>query len=209
MCVFVSVCVCVCVCELIRTSNYPKLWLRLWLKGGWTGFWGATIADCQCQRCHAWQMYVDTPDKGRAGRACVCARVCVCVRMRACVCVCVEGVSLCPMQEKWRSAAGGSGIVPRHQQLPAAPAALAITTTSELSKSQQPLLQRLQSSLLMEGRLCSLSHHLHNKTVMMVEQPIKSFCGWATGAMLSSSRDCSVKAFAHWVRFFVRNWCTF
>lgn len=66
------------------------------------------------------------------------------------------GVSLCPMLKRWSSAAGGSGIVPRHQQLPAAPAASAITTTAELSNSQQPLLQRLQSNLLMEGRLSSL-----------------------------------------------------
>lgn len=79
------------------------------------------------------------------------------------------GVSLCPMQKKWRSATDGSGIVPQHQQLPAAPAASALTTlptththkhthTTELSNSQQPL---LQLSLLMKVQLC-VHHNIIN-----------------------------------------------
>lgn len=79
------------------------------------------------------------------------------------------GVSLCPMQKKWRSATDGSGIVPQHQQLPAAPAASALTTlttthtnththTTELSNSQQSL---LQLSLLMKVQLC-VHHNIIN-----------------------------------------------
>lgn len=70
------------------------------------------MASCRCQSCHTCQTHENTPDEHGRPNACGVVVVGMGGGNGGCACWELKGVSLSPLQEKCKSAAYASGIVP-------------------------------------------------------------------------------------------------